>query len=74
MTQAYVYNGKEVFLTGRTAKKRMRRGGVRELYEVRPIKYLGTKDTIPGIEDWVRLSDLYEINTDDEENNNDNEG
>ena len=71
MIQAYVYNGKEVFLTGRTAKKKMRRGGMRELYEVRPIKYLGKKELIPGIEDWVRLSDLYEINTGDEENNDD---
>ena len=31
------------------------------------IKYLGKKDVIPGVEDWVRLTDLYEINKDIEE-------
>ena len=74
MTQVYVYEGKEVFLTGRTAtKKSTRRGSSsRTLYEIKPIKYINSNTTMTGIEDWVRMQDLYEINTEEsKENNND---
>ena len=70
MTQAYVYNGKEVFLTGRTAMKSSRAGKDRVLFEVKPIKFLGETSTPPGIEDWVNMRDLYKINTGTEEHEN----
>ena len=66
MTQAYVYNGKEVFLTGRTAVKKGRSNKERTLLEVRPIKYLGESKVMPGVEDWVSMRDLYKINSDEE--------
>lgn len=67
--QTYVYKGKEVFLTGRTADKETRRS-VKVLHEVRPIKY---RDMSPvdGVDDseWVTMEQLYSIRDKDEENN-----
>jgi hypothetical protein len=60
MTQVYVYNGKEVFLTGRTAKKSSRRGD-KVLHEILPKRYMN-KEIDSFIEsDWVFLKDLYAI-------------
>lgn len=62
MTQTYVYNGKEVYLTGRKAIKSAstRRKSEKILYEIKLTKY---KD----ISEWVELKDLYTV-MDDVEN------
>ena len=60
MTQTYVYNGKEVFLTGRTATKRGTRAD-KKLYEILPKRYLNT-NVDPFVEsEWVSKKDLYAI-------------
>lgn len=60
MTQAYVYRGKEVYLTGRSATREMRRS-TRVVHETRPIKFINNPDD-PNIEsDWVEMKELYKI-------------
>ncbi len=70
MTQTYVYNGKEVYLTGRSATKKRRSGSPRVLYETRQIKYINMNDDNVA-SDWVELKDLYEITKDEDDNNED---
>ena len=70
MTQTYVYNGKEVYLTGRTATK-PRRSGDRVLYETRLIKYINIENDPNIMSDWVELKDLYEIIMNEDDNNED---
>jgi hypothetical protein len=60
MTQAYVYRGKEVYLTGRSAKKEMR-NSTRVVFETRSIKYINNDDD-PNLEsEWVEMKELYKI-------------
>ena len=69
MTQTYVYNEKEVYLTGRTAIRKSKRPtrADKTLHEVVPAKYrTGTKPPA-GVEDWVALSDLFAIVESDDE-------
>lgn len=69
MTQTYVYNGKEVYLTGRIATKPQRNRAPRVLYEIRPIKFINMKND-PNIESqWTELKDLYEIAKDADNEN-----
>ena len=70
MTQTYVYNGKEVYLTGRSATKKRRSGLPRILYETRPIKYINIQDD-NIVADWVELKNLYEITKDEDDKNED---
>lgn len=60
MTQIYVYNGKEVFLTGRTAVKEGRRND-RILHEILPKKYINTEVDSFIESSWVQLKELYAI-------------
>lgn len=60
--QTYVYQGKEVFLTGRKAQKEGRRGRVRELFEIKPARYPDADDS-----SWVEMRDLFEIVEDNED-------
>ncbi len=56
--QRYVYDNVEVVKTGRTAVKKLRSGTMDELFEITPI------ESIDGTwKKWVRLSELFEINT-----------
>jgi hypothetical protein len=73
MSQTFVYDGKEVYLTGRKAAKSSRRGTDKTVYEVKPVKYRDIKNIGDmGIAYWVKMSDLYEIVVDgDEEEVND---
>lgn len=52
----FVHNGKEVILTGRTAKKQLRSGKEEVLYEIQP-------DGVSGKQynSWVKMKDLFEI-------------
>jgi hypothetical protein len=60
--QTYVFKGKEVFLTGRKAKKESRRGRVKELFEVKPTRFPETDEG-----EWVEMRELFEI-VEDEKN------
>jgi hypothetical protein len=64
--QTYVYNGKEVCLTGRKAVKRNSRrsnmGSDKIVYEIKQIKY---KDDEPS--EWVEMRELYVIMDKDNE-------
>ena len=55
LEQAYVYDGQEVKMTGRQAKKE---GVAKEhlLYEITPVDELQG-----GWKRWVRITDLYSI-------------
>jgi len=69
MTQIYVYKGKEVYLTGRTAVKQGRRTS-KTLLEIRLKEYINRDMDDPNISsDWVEEKDLYQII--EQENNND---
>lgn len=70
MTQTFVYKGKEVFLTGRTATKTLPRGGVKVLHEIKPKKYMNDTTNNDITTDWVVMADLYEI-VPDEKNQTD---
>jgi len=52
----YVYDSKEVILTGRVAEKSLRSGKVDKLFEIKPADGEG----IAFIQ-WVRISELFEI-------------
>ena len=70
MTKKYVYEGKEVATTGRTAIKESRRGNRKHvLYEIRPLE-LETSD--PKFCQWVKLDDLYHIQEDINNNKTEN--
>lgn len=56
--QTYVYDGREVVPTGRTAEKEMRSNKVKTLYEVRPVNADPEDRTMNK---WVSLDDLYKI-------------
>jgi hypothetical protein len=53
---AYVFNGTEVVLTGKVAKKTLRSGKESTLYEIRP----RTRENGTWTK-WVHLTDLFEI-------------
>ncbi len=54
--KAYVFNGTEVVMTGKVAKKTTPRGKENLLYEIKPRKSENGTWT-----KWVRMSDLFEI-------------
>ena len=56
--KTYVYNGKEVVLTGRTATKELRSGRNRTLYEIRPLTATPEQK---DFNEWVEMEDLFEI-------------
>ena len=62
MSKVYVHDGKEVVLTGRKARKSVRKK-LQELVEIKP-KDVTSNDT--SFCKWVRRIDLYEIVEDDE--------
>lgn len=66
MTTKYVHNGKEVILTGRTAKKHLRSGKEELLHEIRPDGV-----TSKQYNSWVKMKDLFEINESEVEVEND---
>ena len=68
MTQTYVYRGKEVYLTGRTARKRGRNRD-RVLHETRLIKFINMKNDPNIVSDWVEMRDLCEIDKDEQNEN-----
>jgi hypothetical protein len=57
MSKVYVYDGKEVVLTGRKAEKKLRTK-VDQLVEIKPKDISSTSSDFCK---WVRLVDLYEI-------------
>lgn len=72
MSERYVYNGTEVEMTGRVAKKDIPMRGrntthLSFLYEITPV------DNEEGSwKKWVQMGELYEIvNNENEENNDD---
>lgn len=62
MTTKYVYDSKEVVLTGRVAKKKLPSGKEQVLYEVQPDNVVGKQ-----YNKWVQMKDLFEIEAKDEE-------
>ena len=56
MSTKYVYDGKEVVLTGRIAKKKLHSGKEQILYEVQPDGV-----TSKQYNKWVQMKDLFEI-------------
>jgi len=63
MPKTYVYNGKEVFKTGRDAISKGTRNRVTMLLEVLPVKYMGLDLPVDyDVAEWVREVDLFEIN------------
>ena len=69
MTQLYVYNDKEVYLTGRTATRVGKRKD-KILHEIKLTKYGDSAETFA----WVELSSMYTINTKDSDNKGDTYG
>ena len=71
MSKTYVYDGKEVEATGRTAVRQSSRGRTHVLYEIKPT---GMETADPQFHKWVKLEDLYHIqdnvNTDGEDDEN----
>ena len=55
VSKRFLYEGKEVRLTGRFAKKQDRRGD-KYLFEIRPSDL-----NAPAYKDWVTLNDMYQI-------------
>lgn len=54
--KAYVFNGTEVVLTGKIAKRTLRSGKETAVHEIRPrLKENGTWTK------WVRMNELFEI-------------
>lgn len=70
MQKRYVYKGKEVVLTGRTASKSLRSGKEEILYETKPIDIADLSST--KYNEWVKLKDLFEIQMN--EDNQDEKG
>lgn len=68
MSKTYVYDGKEVAPTGRTALRKTSRGKILTLYEIKPIDM---EENDPKFCQWVKLEDLYHIQ--DNINNDDGE-
>lgn len=66
--QTYVYKGKEVFMTGRTAEKTVR-GKTMLLHEILPIKYRGQTEGVSKdvVSNWVKESELFTINQNEED-------
>jgi len=64
-TSTYVYDGKEVVMTGRTAVKSMKSGNLKTLYEVRPVE---AEPDQKMYNQWVSMDDLYVITEKDEDN------
>jgi hypothetical protein len=70
MTQTYVYNGKEVFKTGRTASSKGRGNKINTLLEILPVKFINVESfTDYDVADWVRELDLFVINSITQEKN-----
>ena len=70
MTQTYVYNGKEVFKTGRTASSKGRGDKINTLLEILPVKFINVDSpTDYDVAEWVREVDLFVINTNIQEKN-----
>lgn len=66
MTTKYVHNGKEVVLTGRTAKKKLPRSGKEEvLHEIQPEGVMSKQYNT-----WVHMRDLFEITQDEQNESN----
>lgn len=63
MKTKYVYDSKEVVLTGRIAKKRLPSGKEQILYEIQPDNVVGKQ-----YNKWVQMKDLFEIEGGEEEN------
>lgn len=61
--KTYVYDGSEVVLTGRKARKQLRQGRYKYIFEIRPLSVDADNNQFNS---WVYLSDLFEIQ--DEEN------
>lgn len=55
----YVFNGKEVIMTGRTAIKKLRSGREDILYEVKLLENVDISST--KYNEWVKMSELYEV-------------
>lgn len=56
--KTYVYNGKEVVLTGRTASKKTRSDKTKTLHEIRPANVDVEQNMY---NEWVEFDDLYQI-------------
>lgn len=59
--KTYLHDDVEVVLTGRTATRELRRGKTDEKVEIKPTNPLQGSWT-----KWVRMSDLYTIDKEDE--------
>lgn len=57
----YVYKGKEVFLTGRTASKRGIRGKEKIIHEIKPVRYFNDDRDTVHVAEWVGLGELFQI-------------
>lgn len=57
-SKTYVYDGKEMVLTGRTAIKEMKSGNNKTLHEIRPAE---ADPDYKTLNKWVEMKDLYEI-------------
>lgn len=58
----YVFNGTEVILTGRTAKREVSAAGKRSTARVDTLNEIKPADPEEGSwRKWVRLNELYEI-------------
>jgi len=57
-SKTYVYDGKEVVLTGRTAGKKMKSGKDKILHEIRPAE---ADPDFKSLNKWVQMDELYEI-------------
>lgn len=54
--KTYIYDGIEVYQTGRTAERKLSSGKLDELVEITPV------DSITGTwKKWVRETELYEV-------------
>lgn len=60
--KTYVYDSREVILTGRAAARRLKSGAMHELVEVMP---LGADKSDKSVRTWVRMDELFEIHGDD---------
>jgi len=60
-TKTYVHDGREVVLTGRKAQRKTRSGKTSEVVEVKP-----ADPETGSFKAWVKMSELYEINSDGE--------
>ena len=63
MLKTYVYDGKEVVLTGRVAKQKPRREGAKvrsdnDLFEIRPFD---VDEANKSFNKWVKMNQLHEV-------------